>query len=261
MHVFQAWLQQRNSCADVDEVYPTDLLDKAHPCDVICNCLQQFVSEARKVDGKEYPPKTLYQLLCGLLRHARNVQCDPPNFLDRKDVRFKRLHGTCDVIFRSLHENGIGTVVQSADVLTKVHEKKFWEIGIFNTETPKGLQNAVFFYVGKLCCLRGGEQRCLKISQFQRYDDPDCYIYSEHGSNNRNGGFFQLPVENKNVKIFKNSEAGQRCVVYLLDLYISKLPPGAIEKDIFIVGQLKIIRKKTTGIVLSLGENTSLMRW
>ena len=42
VHVFQAWLQQRNSCADVDEVYPTDLLDKVHPCDVICNCLQWF---------------------------------------------------------------------------------------------------------------------------------------------------------------------------------------------------------------------------
>ena len=89
VHVFQVWLEQRNSHANVDEVYPTDLLDKAHPCDVICNCLQRFVSEARKVDGKEYPPKTLYQLLCGLLRHARNVQCDPSNFLDRKDVRFK----------------------------------------------------------------------------------------------------------------------------------------------------------------------------
>ena len=36
------------------------------------------------------------------------------------------------------------------------------------TDTPKQLLNTVFFYVGKIFCLRGGvEQRGLKISQFQ----------------------------------------------------------------------------------------------
>ena len=47
-----------------------------------------------------------------------------------------------------------------------------------------------FFYVGKTCCLRGGdEQRNLNLSQFTRYNNPDRYIYSEHGSKNRNRGF------------------------------------------------------------------------
>jgi len=133
---FSSGLEQRNSHADVDKVYPTDLLDKVHPCDVICNCLQRFVSEARKVDGKEYPPKTLYQLLCGLLKHVKNVQCDLPDFLDRKDVRFRRLHGKCDVIFHSLHENGIGTVVQSAE---KNMRKNFGRLVYSTLKHLKGL--------------------------------------------------------------------------------------------------------------------------
>ena len=47
-------------------------------------------------------------MLCELLRHSREVQPNPPNFLGRKDVCFKKLHGTCDSIFRTLHEDDIG---------------------------------------------------------------------------------------------------------------------------------------------------------
>ena len=46
-------------------------------------------------------------MLCELLRHSKEVQPNP-NFLGRKDVRFKKLHGTCDSIFHTLHEDGIG---------------------------------------------------------------------------------------------------------------------------------------------------------
>ena len=31
-----------------------------------------FITEARKSDGEQYPPKTLYQILCGVLRSMRN---------------------------------------------------------------------------------------------------------------------------------------------------------------------------------------------
>ena len=160
VRVFLEWVKQRNRCGG--EVYPIDLLDNPYPCNVLCECLQRFVSEARREDGCEYPPKTLYQLLCGLLRHTRSVQCDPPNFLDRKDVN---LHGTCDIVFRSLHENGVGATKKSAQILTKADEDKLWECGALDSSTPKGLPNAVFFYVGKTCCLQGGEeQRNLKLS-------------------------------------------------------------------------------------------------
>lgn len=107
VRVFKEWIDQRNKHSK--ELYPSDILEKPYDCDLVCNCLQRFVSEARRADGTEYPPKTLYQMLCGMLRHSKECQPDPPNFLDRKDVRFKKLHSTCDVVLRSLHESGIGT--------------------------------------------------------------------------------------------------------------------------------------------------------
>ena len=181
--VFQQWLEQRNR--RTEEKYPDDLLmrEEVYDCDTISGCLQRFVSEARRVDGTPYPPKTLYQILCGLLRYSKEHQTDPPNFLDRKDTRFKKLHGTCDVVFRALHQSGIGSKKTSAKVILDEDEEKLWQAGVLNTTTPIGLQRAVFYYIGKACCLRGGEeQRGLKPSQFSRLYDPDRYEYTENGS-------------------------------------------------------------------------------
>ena len=92
----------------------------------------------------------------------------------------------------------------------------------------------LFFNLGKVCCLRGGEeQRNLKPSQFTRLHDPERYVYTEHGSKNRNGGFYQLHVSNKSVPIFKNPAASESCLISLLDQYLSKLPQAAKEMDIF----------------------------
>ena len=91
----------------------------------------------------------------------------------------------------------------------------------------------MFFYVGKRFCIRGGEeQRKLGPSQFLRTRDPDCFTYIEHGSKNRAGGIAQLQMENKTVSCHAVVEEGQRCVVFLLDLYLSKLPAFSFEHDI-----------------------------
>ena len=156
IRTFQQWLMQRNKRAP-QEAFPQDILQKEYPTETLCNCLQCFVSEARRVDGTQYPPSTLYQILCGLLWYSNNCQLDPLNFLIRRDACFKKLHGTCDTVFRSLCEAGVGTMKRSAQTFQSDDEDKLWESNVFNTSTAEGLQNTVFFYVGKVCCLRGGQ--------------------------------------------------------------------------------------------------------
>ena len=97
---FYDQITQRNKCNS--EVFLSDLFNKPCPIDVMNICLQRFISEARRVDGMPYPPKTLYQILCGLLRYSRERQSNPPNFLDRKDTQFKKLDVTCDSVFHEL---------------------------------------------------------------------------------------------------------------------------------------------------------------
>ena len=105
---------------------------------------------------------------------------------------------------------------------------------------PKSLQNAVFYTVGKMLCLRGGvEHRSLKLSQFQRKTKPDHYVYVENVSKNRNGSFKQLHVKSKTVPVYACPKATVRCPVRVIDLYISKLLPEAVENDVFYMHPLE----------------------
>ena len=63
VRVFNQWIEQRNK--RMDATYPLDLLEKEYDPSVISECLQRFVSEARRADGTNYPPKTIYQMFCG----------------------------------------------------------------------------------------------------------------------------------------------------------------------------------------------------
>ena len=230
---FNEWRYARNEKSS--EKCPDDLLEEQCP-EALDRWLSTFIAEVRRVDGDQYPPRTIHQLLSGVLRYMRSCSCDTPNVLDRRDTRFKSIQGACEVVFRELRKEGIGTSVRHAAVITMEEEDQLWKLGIMNITTPKGLQRAVFFYVGKVCCLRGGEeQRSLKISQFKRMYDPDKYTYTENGSKNRSGGVAQLNLENKIVPIYPVPQHQPRCLVYLIDLYFSKLTALAFEKDLFYV--------------------------
>lgn len=58
-------------------------------------------------------------------------------------------------------------------------------------------------------------------------------LIQKNAFENCSGGLAQLRVQNKVVDIFKNPEARDRCHCRLLDLYIEKVPPEAIEKELF----------------------------
>ena len=60
------------------------------------------------------------------------------------------------------------------------------------------------------------------------------YIHTEHGLKNRSGGLCQLNVENKQVAGYATPDTQPRCIVFLLDKYLRKLPNYAFEKDVFI---------------------------
>ena len=125
---------------------------------------------------------------------------------------------------RELRQAGVGAEVKHAPVISAEEEDQLWRLGAVGIDSPKALLRAVFFYVGKTFCLRGGqEQRELRPSQFTRLRDPDHYQYIENGSKNHTGSFGKKDA-NKVVRICADRDAEPRCLVFLLDLYFSKLP-------------------------------------
>ena len=99
------WIVLRNHRSTLDETIDIDILskpvDKDSGCTELCRIL--CVIEARKTNSESYPPKTVLHLLAGLLCYtcSGSVQ-QSPNFLDPKDVRFRKLQGTMETHCRKL---------------------------------------------------------------------------------------------------------------------------------------------------------------
>ena len=204
---FQEWKAWRNTTHPDDPV-TANFVDAS--VDELDKWLARYVAETRNKKGEFYTPSTLRQLLCGLFRHMKNAKPDFPNFIDKKNPHFTQLHGTLDNLFRQLHEKGVGRQVKHSEIISSEEEEKLWSSGQLGTETPRALQNAVFFYNGKNFCIRGGEEhRNIKLSQFQRYYEPDRYHYIEYVSKNRLGTFRKQHVDSNVVPIYCTCQNGQ----------------------------------------------------
>ena len=67
MRVFEQWQESRRARGNpVPEIF-----QKLYDCTALSHWLALFVIEVRKTDGERYPPKSIYQLLCWILRFMR----------------------------------------------------------------------------------------------------------------------------------------------------------------------------------------------
>ena len=175
----------------------------------LCNWLCKFITEVRKADGGQYTPRSIYLLLSGVQQHIRKMRpTEEINF--SQDIVFRPLRNVCDAVYKRLHSKGIGVDTKATPLLSKNEEDILWERGILSLDNPTGLSNAVFFYNGKNFCLRGGaEHRKLRVSQLSRetniIDGKEilCYVYTEYGSKNNQGGLASLNQRNKTVKQYE----------------------------------------------------------
>lgn len=147
MNNFSEWVKLRSKS---EETVPQDLLS-SHDAPILCKWLCRYVIE--------YPPKSIYLLLCGLYWICKSNGV-PLNFLDRADSRFRELHNTIDTLLTSFHAQGFGAEKKSAAVITEEDEKSMWVKGVFSFDNPVGLQNMVFFYIGLYFSLCGGQEQC-----------------------------------------------------------------------------------------------------
>ena len=62
--------------------------------------------------------------------------------------------------------------------------------------------------------------------------DPHCVVYEEHGSKNHLGGITDFRAENKSAKCYAVPQNTPKCLVFLLNLYMKRLPKYAFENDL-----------------------------
>ena len=108
MSNFECWRKRRNETFNLEpERQVPDSLLLGHDSAAICKWLSVYVAEARKQDGSPFPPKSLYMLLTGLLRHMRSKNPTCPNFLETNQLEFVSLHNAMDNVFRKLRVEGV----------------------------------------------------------------------------------------------------------------------------------------------------------
>ena len=253
------WMQEHNN-QNPEKPCPEEILSPSCNKALLNEWLCVYIVETRSHSGERYPPKTIHALLCGILREMRVKNSEYSNFTSKDDPEFNKFQATLDNLFKQLRYDGVGADSSLTEGITSEDETKLWSSGVLNVETPIGLLNTVFYYCGKCFCLCGGqEHRNFTLTQLERKQKPDRYVYTEKSSKNKQGGVKQMRLGHKVVTVVANPKIGERCPVYILDKYISKLPEKAKETDLFYCKPCPSIPKNTTDPLFyasPIGKNT-----
>ncbi|XP_076109599.1 uncharacterized protein KIAA1958-like [Mytilus galloprovincialis] len=221
VEAFMKWREQRNK---ENENIP---LLKHMDAETMDSCLQRFVVEVRKRDGLEYPPKSLYYIICGLLRHLRDEEIHDKNFLNENDIRFAVFRKVLNAKMKELASWGLGSTTKQADPITKEDEEKIWNSGVFGCDNSVALQNTVFFYNCKLFGMRGyDDHKKLECEQFSIGCDgsESRFIhFTGRTSKTFSGRLNQLHVKSKDIKHFCPKTKDRCCIAEYYEKYLAAL--------------------------------------
>ena len=177
--MYSEWREYRNSRDDLENV-PCDLRDRSTITpDSLIFGVSRFITEVKKLDGSDFPGKTLYDLVICIQFHLETMGI-AWHLLSNEmfnDVKF-----TLDNMMKLRTSQGIGLSVRKAQVLSKTDEDFLWSCDLLGCKNPQMLLNTVVFLVGKGFALRAGkEHQVLRSppfgSQFEFMRDPDGVLF------------------------------------------------------------------------------------
>ncbi|XP_072425820.1 uncharacterized protein kctd1 isoform X1 [Chiloscyllium punctatum] len=160
--IFREYLSEKEQPADFE------LLGKEE----LCRALRSFYAEARSKSGQVYSKSSLISIRSSLNRYLN----EPPysRTLDlSKDPELRSANLTLASVIRKLEERGAGPVIQK-QAIGRSDLRKLYTSSAFDTNTPFGLLNKVWFEICMYFCTRGREnQRELEEDSFGLATDED----------------------------------------------------------------------------------------
>lgn len=229
LNMYSEWRKYRNNVPGYDAI-ELDLTNVATITKAnVVFAMTRFLAEVKKLDGNDFPPKTLYEIFITVQFHLETIGFSW-KLLD--DEAFKDLKFTLDNLMKVRCRSGLGNSVRQAQVITFEEEDRMWQNGVLGVDTPEKLVRTLVYLLGLSCALRAGkEHRVLRAldrnSQFcLRYDD-DGYrylLYREDLCTKTNrGGIRHKKYTAKTVNVYP-ARNPERCPVTILEFYMSKLP-------------------------------------
>ena len=210
---------------DIDRV---ELLE----CDSFEFSMCTFLAEVRKLDGTEYPGKTLYHLVVSIQKH---INSKGKNWKLVEGSQFSQIRTVLNNLMKERAKNNIGNVKRQAEMIDSEVKNKLWSSGVLGEDNPDQLRCTVLFLIGLNIGLHAGDEHyALRRDtptlpsqlQFKRNDKGvRCLVYQEDTITKTNdGGLSHMRKQRKTVWVYP-SDNPVRCPVRLIDKYISLLPP------------------------------------
>ena len=217
------------------EHIPCDLEDKATITgESLKFTLCRFITKVKKVNGNDFPGKTLYHIIVCIQFH---LECLGFAFKLINDPAFMDLKYTLDNTMKACTAQGIGMSIQKAEVLSATDEDLLWSLGFLGQNSPEQLLNTVIFSVRKGFALHAGkEHRALRglpfKSQLSFMRDPDGEVFLRYmediGLKTNKGGLKHRRVDVKTVDLYASQNPErcppERCPLCAIIKYLSLLP-------------------------------------
>ncbi len=118
--------------------------------------LWRFLTEICKMNGSEYPPRTLYQMVLYFQMHFEMHKVYW-KLLQKGDKSLTDLYYTLDNLMKKHTSEGLGCKCSTSVVMVNA-EETMWHEGILGDSTPKQLSDIVLYVLGVNLALRGGEE-------------------------------------------------------------------------------------------------------
>lgn len=253
LRVWEAWRKSMN--ANHGSSVPS--LVEMEP-QAMAQWMTQFCLGARKVDGDEYQPNTLYHIICGLMRYVRENSIPDIDFL--KDREFAGFRQSLDAEMKRIQSKGIGSDHKQAEPFTLEEEEMLWQNNILGDHTPEALLNTIIYMNGVYFALRSGdEHRQLRhnpcqIQVVERAGERPYLKYTEDVSKNRPGGIKGRKLKPKVVLHHANIDNPDRCFVRMFKKYIS-LRPSQCTSNAFYLNPVKKFRGTNWFSTAPIGKN------
>ena len=227
--MFTEWRNYRNSISRGEIIFlDFDNIPTITEENVIY-AVTRFITEIKKLDGTDFPPKTLYDIVICI-----QFLLDTIGFSWKllNETVFNRIRYTLDNMMKRRTADGIGNSVRKAQVITFTDEDLLWSLGILGVHSPQVLLDTVLFVLGMSCALRAGkEHRQLRSipfnSQFEFLHDEEGKLYFRYredlGLKTNKGGLKNRKNQGKVVDVYPLKSI-ERCPVRILLLYMNKLP-------------------------------------
>ena len=237
--MYNDWRNYRNNSEHLKSI-DSDIEDiNSLSQEGLCKDVAKFVTEVKKVDGSDYPARTMYDIVICI-----QFWLESKGVMWRllSDGVFKDLKYTLDNVMKSRHESGIGHKVRQAEILSLSDEEILWSMGLLGSSNPQVLLNTLVYLLGLHCALRAGkEHRVLRSlpfkSQFEFLVDSAGQYYVKYtedtGLKTNKGGLKHRKVDVKIVDIYPSPNS-DRCPVAILRKYLSLLPPHRVTKALYL---------------------------